>query len=219
MPPAVTLRASPLAMTVLFMLMSGPIHPYEMQRRMKLWGKDLVVNVAQRATLYKVIDRLVEAGLIAVRGVERDQRFPERTVYELTEAGLRTAREWLVDMLAVPRNEFPRFPAALSFLMVLEPDQARVVLEQRAAALREQLVTLNRAMGPENGPLPPRVTLLDGQYVRMMVATELDWLDGVLAELRSGALSWNEAELHAAAHQFMGEPDVARAAMDSTSAS
>ena len=58
MAAAAPLRASPLALTVLFMLAGGPIHPYEMQRRIKLWGKDQVVNVAQRATLYKTIDRL-----------------------------------------------------------------------------------------------------------------------------------------------------------------
>src|SRR5215469_6024489 len=111
-------RPSPLALTVLCMLGSGPVHPYELQRRMKLWGKDLVVNLAQRANLYKTIDRLQQSGLIAVRQTERDQRFPERTVYELTDAGAHLAREWLVEMLAVPRNEFPRFPAALSFIML-----------------------------------------------------------------------------------------------------
>ena len=61
------MRASPLALTVLLMLIAGPIHPYELQRRIKLWGKDQVVNVAQRASLYKTIDRLTEAGLIGVR--------------------------------------------------------------------------------------------------------------------------------------------------------
>ena len=65
----------------------GPLHPYGIQRLIKLWGKDQVVNVGQRANLYRVINRLHEAGLIAVRQTERDQQFPERTVYELTDAG------------------------------------------------------------------------------------------------------------------------------------
>ncbi len=68
-------RSSPLALTVLYMLIGGPLHPYEMQRRMKLWGKDRVVNLAQRASLYKSIERLHQAELIAVRQTERDQRF------------------------------------------------------------------------------------------------------------------------------------------------
>ena len=80
-------RVSPLAMAVLSLLHAGPLHPYAMQRLIKEWGKDRVINVGQRANLYKTIRRLQDAGLVAVRQTERDQNYPERTVYELTEAG------------------------------------------------------------------------------------------------------------------------------------
>src|SRR6195256_5478970 len=103
-PDKPSLRPSPLALTVLCMLGGGPLHPYAIQSRMKAWGKEQVVNIVNRANLYKTIERLREAGLIAVRQTERDQRFPERTVYELTPEGLRVGREWLLDMLSTPRN-------------------------------------------------------------------------------------------------------------------
>src|SRR5271154_1425140 len=119
-------RSSPLALAVLSLLHAAPLHPYAIQRLLKLWGKDHVINVGQRATLYKTIRRLDQAGLIAVRHTERDQQYPERTVYELTEAGRQVTREWLTDMLARPRNEYPRFPAALSFIMLLSPAEAAV---------------------------------------------------------------------------------------------
>jgi DNA-binding PadR family transcriptional regulator len=192
-------------MTVLFMLTSGPLHPYEMQRRMKLWGKDLVVNVSQRASLYKTFDRLVQAGLISVLHTERGQRFPDRTVYELTEEGMRTAREWLVEMLAVPRNEYPRFPAALSFIFALTPEQAANVLEQRQAALVEQLEMLLKESTGGGGPMPPRVTLLESEYLVSMTRMELSWVDNTIADLRTGVLSWTEEELMETARQFMGE--------------
>ena len=197
------LRPSPLALTVLFMLVSEPLHPYEMQRRIKLWGKDQVVNVAQRANLYKTIERLHQAGLIAVRQTERDQRFPERTVYELTEAGSRVSREWLIEMLGTPRNEFPRFPAALSFIMTLSPSVAEEVLDRRARAVRETLADLERALSGADGPLPPRVTLIETEYLRAMTQAELDWLCSVTDELRSGTLSWSYAELAEAAKQSL----------------
>jgi DNA-binding PadR family transcriptional regulator len=196
-------RPSPLALTVLFMLLSEPLHPYEMQRRIKLWGKDQVVNVAQRANLYKTIERLHDAGLIAVRQTERDQRFPERTVYELTDAGFRIGREWLIDMLASPRNEFPRFPAALSFMMTLAPEEASEVLQRRASVLREMLADLERALSGVDGPLPPRITLIETEYLRAMTQAELDWLNSVIDELRSGTLSWSYEELAEAAKQFL----------------
>src|SRR6516165_2547304 len=112
MPPAMP-RPSPAGLTVLCLLHVGPLHPYGMQQLIKRWGKDEVVNVGQRANLYKTIRRLHEAGLIAVRQTERAQQYPERTVYELTDEGRRTALRWLTGMLAVPRNEYPAFPAAL----------------------------------------------------------------------------------------------------------
>ncbi len=198
------LRASPLALTVLLMLVGEPLHPYEMQRRIKLWGKDQVVNVAQRANLYKTIERLHQAGLIAVRQTERDQRFPERTVYELTEAGARVGREWLIEMLESPRNEFPRFPAALSFVMMLTPNVAEEVLERRALAMREALADLERVLSGADGPLPPRVTLIETEYLRAMTKAEVDWLCSVIDELRSGTLSWSYEELAEAAKQFLG---------------
>ena len=85
------LRPSPLAMAVLSLLHAGPLHPYAMQGLIKQWGKDQVINVGQRANLYKTIRRLQDAGLVAVRQTERDQNYPERTVYELTEAGREAA--------------------------------------------------------------------------------------------------------------------------------
>src|SRR4051794_20336196 len=99
-------------MTVLSLLHMGPLHPYGIQRLIKAWGKDQVVNVGQRANLYKTINRLAEAGLVVVRHTERDQQYPERTVYEITEAGRETCRRWLEEMLSTVRNEFPEFPAA-----------------------------------------------------------------------------------------------------------
>ena len=187
-------RPSPLALAVLSLLVTGPLHPYGMQRLIRQWGKDRVVNVGQRASLYKTIKRLHDAGLIAVRQTERDQQYPERTVYELTEAGRQAARAWLADMLAVPRNEFPQFPAALSFAMLLEPAEALAVLERRAAILRESLAGLTRDL-ESYAPVLPRVTLLDDEYLRAVTAAELNWVSGVIAGLRSGALTWSEEEL------------------------
>jgi DNA-binding PadR family transcriptional regulator len=193
---------SPLALAVLSLLEVGPLHPYGLQRLIRLWGKDAVVNVGQRASLYKTIGRLERAGLVAVRHTERDQSFPERTVYELTDDGRRQGREWLEDMLASPRNEFPRFPAALSFAMLLGPRDLLALLERRSAALRERVAELDRELG-EYAHLP-RVTLIESEYQRAVVAAELEWVDAVAADLRSGALAWSHAELASLASSDLG---------------
>jgi DNA-binding PadR family transcriptional regulator len=155
---------------------------------MKAWGKDRTVDVSQRATLYKTIERLRTAGLIEVKKTERDQRFPERTVYGLTDEGFRVGREWLTEMLATPRNEFPEFPAALSFVFGLTPDEARAALERRARLLRESVAEIDRELHSEAGP--PRLFLLETEYVRTITAAELKWVNGVVDDLRAGRLGW-----------------------------
>src|ERR1700755_1848820 len=97
-------RSSPLALTVLALLHYQPLHPYGIQRLIKEWGKDQVVNVGQRTGLYRTIDRLEAGGLVAVRGTGRDQQYPERTVYEITDAGRAVTRQWLEEMLAEPKR-------------------------------------------------------------------------------------------------------------------
>lgn len=195
------MRSSPLALTVLGMLGGGPLHPYAIQSRMKLWGKDQVVNVGQRANLYKTIERLHAAGLIAVRQTERDQRFPERTVYELTDAGYKQGREWLTEMLANPRNEFPEFPAALSFVFGLTPAEALSALQRRATQLRENLARHDRELQDPAGP--PRLFLLESEYLRAVTAAELDWVSAVIDDLRSENLTWSWEQIAELAQHFV----------------
>jgi DNA-binding PadR family transcriptional regulator len=185
-------RRSPLALAVLGLLEDGPLHPYGMQQLIKQWGKVEVINVGQRANLYKVINRLVEAGLIAVRGTSRDQQYPERTSYELTDAGRAASRQWMAEILSTVRNEFPEFPAALSFLPLLTPQATAELLEQRRASLQQRLA--ERAKVIEGYQLP-RVSLLETEYLRAVTEAELRWIDGVLAGIDDGSISWSREEL------------------------
>ncbi len=197
-------RPSPLALAVLGLLAGGPLHPYRMQRLIKEWGKDQVVNVGQRANLYKTIKRLNDAGLIAVHQTERDPGYPERTVYELTDAGRQAAHTWLVDLVSTPRNEFPQFPAALSFLMLLGPEGAQVALERRADLLREGLAGLEQDL-EQAGRSLPRVTLLETEYQRTVMAAELVWVNGIVDDLRTGALRWTDDDFAMAADSYLLE--------------
>ncbi|MGV9534779.1 helix-turn-helix transcriptional regulator [Streptosporangium sandarakinum] len=182
-------RGSPLALTVLALLHHKPLHPYGMQRLIKQWGKDQVVNVGQRTGLYRAIDRLHAAGLIAVRETGRDQQYPERTVYEVTDAGRRVAKQWLCDMLAVPKQEFPQFPAALSHLLMLTPQEALDALGRRADALAATLEGYEAALEREADL--PRITMLETEYLRAVTAAEAAWLRTVLDDLREGRLPWS----------------------------
>ncbi|NUP48605.1 MAG: PadR family transcriptional regulator [Catenulispora sp.] len=186
-----TTRRSPLALAVLALLAYKPLHPYGVQRLLKEWGKEKVVNVGQRASLYKTMERLTAAGLIAVRETERDQQYPERTVYEVTDAGREAARAWIDDIVRAPKPEYPEFPAALSFAMMLEPQAVLAAMRERRSVVEKALAKAEQDVADARQYGLPKVTLLDDEYLVAITAAELRWLEGVVAELESGELTWS----------------------------
>ncbi|GAA1357273.1 PadR family transcriptional regulator [Streptomyces beijiangensis] len=190
-------RSSPLALTVLALLHYKPLHPYGIQRLIKDWGKEQVVNVSQRASLYRTIERLHGAGLIEILETGRDQLYPERTVYEVTDAGRDTARAWLEEMLGAPKAEFPEFPAALSNLLLLSPEEMADTLDRRATALAEKLDGIESGLLEEKAQGLPRVTRLETEYLRAVTDAELEWVRAVVKDLRAGRITWTPEVLDA----------------------
>ncbi len=186
-------RPSPIALTVLSLLRAGPLHPYGMQRLIKDWHKDQVINVGHRANLYKTIKRLADDGLIAVNQIERDPRYPERTLYELTDLGRQVGLRWLADILGSVHNEYPDFPAALSFAMLMAPSELADVLEHRAEALAGRLADFESELDRFSAELP-RITLLETEYQRLLASTELQWLRQIVEQLRNRTLTWTEEQ-------------------------
>jgi DNA-binding PadR family transcriptional regulator len=184
-------KRSPLALAILVLLYEAPMHPYRMQQLIQERGKDQVINVRRRASLYQTINQLLKAGLIAVRETTRDESYPERTVYQLTGQGQRTAVAWLREMLSTPSDEFPEFPAAVSLIPLLTPQDALSQLEQRAARLAGQLAAIDDNLQQYAQELP-RLFLLEGEVMRATLDAELKWVRGVIADLRSGELTWND---------------------------
>lgn len=189
-----TTRRSPIALAVLALLYEVPMHPYRMQQMIKQRGKEEVINVRQRASLYQTIERLDRARLIEVRETQREERRPERTIYAITEQGRATMQRWLREMLSTPAQEFPEFPAALAFLALLTPADALLYLEKRAARLEQELSRLDGELHSAAETIP-RLFLLESEYLRSLVVAELQWVRAIVAELHMGSITWNEAWL------------------------
>ena len=183
-----TVRRSPLAMMVLALLVEEPMHAYRMQQLIREREKQDVVNVAQRNSIYQTIERLRRDELIRVAETRREEGRPERTVYALTPAGRRTLDGWLADALATPAREFPEFPTALSFLPILPPEEAARRLDERAGAIEARLREREAALSAVE---LPRLFLVEDEYQLTVLRAELDWVRGLVADLRSGALTWS----------------------------
>jgi DNA-binding PadR family transcriptional regulator len=184
---------SPLGLIVLGSLIEEPMHVYRMQKLIEQRGKDRVVNVRARASLYQAIERLMRLGLVEVQETVRGETRPDRTVYAITDAGREAAADWLREMLSTTTGEYPEFIAAVSMIMMLPPDDARAQLELRAERLEAELAETEAEMG--SVPDLPRLFLLEEEYRRAVLQTELAWIRGVIADLREGRLTWSE-EMH-----------------------
>jgi DNA-binding PadR family transcriptional regulator len=141
-------------MAVLALVTEAPMHAYRMQQLIKERRKDDVINVAQRNSIYQTIERLRRDELIVVRETVREERRPERIVYEITEQGMATLRQWLRTMLSTPAREFPEFPAALACLPMLTPEDVLKQLEARAIALEAAIAKLDPQAASEASGLP-----------------------------------------------------------------
>jgi DNA-binding PadR family transcriptional regulator len=192
-------KRSPLALAVLVLLYEEPMHGYRMQQLIERRGEDEVVNVTQANSLYQTIGRLERAGLLVAGAVVRESGRPERTVYELTAAGRVVMVEWTRAMAARTR-EFPEFAAAISVLAVLTPKDALKQLSVRAAALEAEVARLDGRMAA--GDFLPRLFQLEVEYMRAQTAAELEWVRGVVGDLRGGRLTWNKAWIRKAVKEL-----------------
>ncbi|GAA3263662.1 PadR family transcriptional regulator [Nonomuraea helvata] len=181
----------------------GAMHPYKMQRLIRDRGKGEVVNVGQRASLYRTIERLHKAGLIEVRESGREANRPERTLYALTGKGREVWREWMLDALANPTRKYPEFPAAISFIPLLDSREVLEHLERREGNLAAELARLQAIVA--EGAQWGRLFVLEMEYLRATTAAELEWVRSVADDLRSNQISWTRDSLTGLASEHQDE--------------
>ena len=174
---------------VLALLREGPMHPYQMQRLLRVRHKDEILAL-KRGSLYHAIGRLLKADLIAVEATSREGRRPERTTYRVTDAGVETLADALRRMVAEPRRESSEFMASMSFLVYLPPTVAAERLEERAQRLEAEIAAHSAGLAGASSFLP-RIHLVESEYLIAMLKAELAWVRGLSHDLRAGSLDWD----------------------------
>lgn len=194
------IEPTPLGLAVMAVLFERPSHPYDIHRTLRERGKDEVVDF-KPAAVYRMVERLVSGGLVEEVGTDREGKRPERTVYRLTEEGAGVVLEWAQGMLARPRNEYGTFAAAVSFLPLLLPDAARGVLEMRATLLDAEIARVRALIESANRSSFPRLFLLEDELRLAAMEAEARWVRGVVDDLASGRLTWDQESLTELARQ------------------
>jgi DNA-binding PadR family transcriptional regulator len=173
-----------LALSLLNLLMQRPMYPYEMAATLRHRGKDQAIKI-NWGSLYTIVQNLEKYGFIEAVEVDREGRQPERTTYQITEAGRAELMDWLRELLGVPEREYTRFEAALGEGSILPPDDL-------AGLLRQRLDTLDAANAQEQAELEtvetqlPRLFLIESEYYLAMRRAEADWVRALLQEFTDG---------------------------------
>lgn len=184
---AVRRPSNPLALAVLVLLYERPMHPYEMASTLRERAKHESIKL-NYGSLYTVVDGLVRGGLIAALETVREGRRPERTVYQVTEAGVVMLVDWLSDILRTPAKEFTQFEAGLSLIAALPPDDVVRLLKARIMALEIEIRQSEglRGLGVELDL--PRLFWIEDEYRIVLRKAERDWVQALIAEIESEAL-------------------------------
>ena len=173
-----------LALAVLSTVVQRPMHPYEIASFIKTRGKDRDMPI-KWGSLYTVVANLEKHGFIEATENARTGSRPERTIYRITEAGIEELRDWTGELISTPVAEQTSFEAGLSVLGALHPDEAvrllRVRLDLLTNSLAEQRAEYERTVAEI-----PRMVLAEWDYQLALLAAEIEWVRGFLAELSSG---------------------------------
>lgn len=178
-----------LALAVLTLLHERPMFPYEMKLLVEERGHAEVIKL-KGGSLYDTVDRLEKLGFIKSQETTRDGRRPERTVYALTESGRDEVVAWMRELVSMPVNEYPRFTAALAFLLNLRnKDEVVQLLGRRVMHLEAELARVDSLLDTARSQrhvLP--IFLIEGDYAQAMRRAELDWVNKLIHDIRDGDL-------------------------------
>jgi DNA-binding PadR family transcriptional regulator len=179
--------SNPLAVAVLAHLSERPMHPYEISTTLRTRGKEHSIKL-NYGSLYSVVESLQKHGLVVAKETVREGRRPERTVYEITEAGLGELEDWLAELLSTPVRDFTSLEAGLSLMAVLPPDEVARLLTERSERLRIELRSLDATLAAVSEAGLPDVFAVESHFRRAMMAAELDFVAGLADEIRQGKL-------------------------------
>ncbi|MDV3221685.1 PadR family transcriptional regulator [Intrasporangium sp.] len=183
---------NPLALAVLSCLQERPMHPYQISSTLRQRGKEQSIRL-NFGSLYAVVTSLEKHGLITQRERIRSGNRPERTVYEITEAGVTEFEDWLAELLRTPTADPSPLESALSLIAGLPPDEAAELLEERTTRLDLEARRIGADLEWSREQGLPEVFLIEAVFREAMVRAERDFVMRLAADIRSEALGGTSA--------------------------
>ncbi len=182
---------NPLAFAILGSLAERPMHPYEISTLLKARGKDQSIKL-NYGSLYSVVTALEKNGFIEARQTIREGNRPERTVYQITDAGQQEFGDWLAELIGTPTREFHPLEAGLAYLPGLAPDRAAELLEQRLKAIDTEIEQITAAHDHMASMEFPRIFWVESEFRLELLKAESTYIHHLAEEIRTDALNGSD---------------------------
>jgi DNA-binding PadR family transcriptional regulator len=178
-----------LGLAVLSYLTREPMHPYELGRTLREHGDARSIKF-NHGSLYMVVQQLEKAGFVRARETTREGQRPERTVYELTDAGRAEMREWLRELVEEPQHEYPSFVAALSLVAALPPDEVVDLLGRRQRRLEAERAEIRALVDDTVAAGVHPLFLIEEEYRFELLTAEIAFVERFLAQVVDWRPMW-----------------------------
>ncbi|TDD63062.1 PadR family transcriptional regulator [Kribbella antibiotica] len=181
---------TPLAISVLALLHERPMHAYEMYQVLLHRHNHRIVKT-RPGSLYHTVERLAGQEFVRATGTERAGNRPERTTYELTEAGAAALRLRVETGLETYTNEYPLFPVVLAEAHNLERADALLRFRRRIEELDRLITEYDATDADLRSREVPEAYWLTVGYLRSQLIAERDWLTTTIERIESKDLPWH----------------------------
>ncbi|GAA3099439.1 PadR family transcriptional regulator [Streptosporangium carneum] len=168
---------------LLGVLLDGPLHGYEVRRRLELMGTHHWANVAY-GSIYHGLSKMADEGLL--ERVEEGKG--GKTVYAITEVGRAEFGRHLLSHWWEIKPIVDPFQVALTFMDRLSAGELASAMEARAAQLHFAISMTERAMGGKQAYGAPRHI---DECLRLNVLelqAQLTWLNEAMEKVKNGEL-------------------------------
>lgn len=157
------------------------MHGHQLRRDARLDRADLWSRV-KPGSLYGALHRMESEGLVRPLRTEQEGALPARTVYQITEEGLRELRALRDEAFTEVDIRPDPVDLALAVGDDLDPELLRGYLEDRIAALRARSSRIEHQLD-RRWPDQSAADDLIVDHARMRIQAEITWHEKVLANI------------------------------------
>jgi len=170
---------NPAEYPVLGILLGGPLHGYEMCRRL---GEGIgSVWRLGKSQIYALLAKLEREGLVIHERVGQDN-LPAKNSFSLTPKGTQVVKKWLEHPVDNFRDMRLEFVTKLWFVRQTFPDRERFLIENQLGVCREKA----KAFEGIKESCGNQVEALSIDFRVTVIKATVSWLEGLLGSIQTG---------------------------------